>query len=201
MLGLALFADYLTTIDYSNEALVLEKGKLPAADGKRVLNYKLGAKESLTIPLQIGDLTVDAVLDPSFPGSIALHSRYIEKLTLDSEPRMIGRSINEDGEFPILSARFGGAIRLGTHEIERNSLRFFDVVDGGGIGHDVLKELSFTFDQTTQRVRIRRDDGFARRMQIKAATVGSLSKDGDDLRTAFNRDVEKVRLLLILSPT
>lgn len=201
MLGLPLFADYLTTVDFANETLALEKGKLPRADGRRILDYKLGAKESLSVPLQVGDLTVDAVLDPSLPASIVLHSRYIEKLSLGSEPRMIGRSINEDGEFPLLSARFDGAIRLGGQDLEQNSLRFFDIVSDGGIGGNVLREFSLTFDQRTQRVRVRRNDGFARQMQLKAATVGSLSEDGNDLRTAFNYDLEKVRMLLILSPT
>ena len=91
-----------------------------------------GAKESLTVPLQVGDHTVDAVLDPSLPGSIALNTRYIEKLSLGSEPRMIGRSINEDGEFPILSARFGGAIRLGTHEIELSYEKWSEVYSVSG---------------------------------------------------------------------
>jgi hypothetical protein len=201
LLGLSLFVDHLTTIDYANGALLLEKGSLPAADGKRILEYEHGAKDGLTVPLQVGDLTVNAVLDATIPGSVALHTRYIDKLSLDSEPRVIGRSINEDGEFPLLSARYDGPIRLGDLDIERNSLRFFDVVPEGGVGNEVLQELSLTIDQATQRIRVRRNDAVARRMQEEAAAVGSLSENGDDLRTAFNRDVDKVRMLLILSPT
>ena len=201
MLGLALFADYLTTIDYANGALVLENGRLPPADGKQVLDYEFSAKGGVTVPLQVGDLAVDAVLDPTLPGNIVLNTRYIEKLALGSEPRVIGRTINEDGEFPLLSARFEGPVRLGGQEIGRNSLRFFDNVPGGGLGHDVLRQFSVTFDQAGRRVRLRPDDGFARQMQQNAAAVESLKEGGDDLRTAFNQDPEKVRLLLILSPT
>ena len=76
-----------------------------------------------------------------------------------------------------------------------------DVVPDGGIGQDILRELSLTIDQATGRILIRGDDAVARRMQLGAAAVGSLSETGEDLRTAFNRDVDKVRLLLILSPT
>ena len=114
---------------------------------------------------------------------------------------MIGRTMNEEGTFTILSASFDGTIMLGEQALNRSSLRFIDLVDEAGIGQEVLNEFAITFDQANRRVRFVRDEAQGQRQQQLAAAVASMDEGGAALKAAFNADRDKVRMLLILSPT
>jgi hypothetical protein len=58
-----------------------------------------------------------------------------------------------------------------------------------------------TFDLAQQRVRIERPSDRANPLFAKAANLLPQSGAGDDLKSAFNKNVDRVRLMVLLSPT
>ncbi len=200
VLRLGLLSDYLATLDYPNETFVFARGTLAAGDDG-VLGYVLDDQGRPTLPLWIKGKRVDTIIDPTLPGGIILNRKHVERLSLPEEPMMIGRTMNEEGTFPILSASFGGTIMLGEQALDHSSLRFIDLVDEAGIGQEVLNEFAITFDQANRRVRFVKDEGQGQRQQQLAAAVASMDEGSAALKAAFNADRDKVRMLLILSPT
>ncbi len=201
VLALSMFSEFLTTIDYANGSLQLERGGLPETNGRGIVTYRVDADGNILVPLDVDGIMVDAVVDPGLPGSVVLNRKYVAQLALPGEPKVIGRTMTPEGTFPLLSARFDGPILLGNQPIGRNSILFMDLVDAGGIGYDVLAEYAVSFDQQARRIRFSKDATRATRAQQAAAAIPSLAAGGLPLKSAFNRHADKVRLLFILSPT
>jgi hypothetical protein len=174
---------------------------LPEPDGRGILAYRIDDEGNILVPLDVDGIMIDAVVDPGLPGSVVLNRKYVAQLALSGEPKVIGRSMTPEGTFPLLSARFDGPILLGNQPIGSNSIMFMDLVDAGGIGSDVLAEHAVSFDQQARRVRFSKDVTRVTRAQQAAAAIPSLTEGGLPLRSAFNRNPDKVRLLFILSPT
>src|SRR4051812_38063157 len=91
ILGLDLFAEYLVTLDFPARKLRLEKGTLPAADGRDVLNYRNEAGIA-QVELSVGEKKIKAHLDSGNAiGSFVFPTAFVEKLNVTGEPRVVGR--------------------------------------------------------------------------------------------------------------
>ena len=60
---------------------------------------------------------------------------------------------------------------------------------------------TLTFDLSRQRVRIERPAARTNPLVTKAASLVPQTGEGDDIRSTFNKNVERVRLMVLLSPT
>ncbi len=201
-LGYPFFSGYLWTLDYADQRLVVETGELPPADGGRILSYTLDDGKSPTISIEVADRKMTAHLDSARFGGVALHSDLMETLPLTSRPGMIGMIRNVEGEFVLYGGTLDGGVRFGDQVLERPRLLFTDAQDHANLGASALDRFALTFDPANQRVRFQGKESRAgRRLHEKAAAVGTVSGEGADLKTAFNRELDKVRMVLILSPT
>lgn len=210
VIALDLFSDYLTTLDLPGQRLILRRGELPPADGDEILDYALvsrsnseafAGRQVATIEVAVGDdnLTVD--LNPTSWGTLTLHRDYADKLPLTSEPGMIGNTVNDKGTFPILGASLKGTLAIAGHKLKNPGVYFSDTFDHPSVGSGLLDSFEITYDQAQRRIRIHKPNPANHPMLVKAAGLPRQSGHGADLRTTFNQNLDKVRVMVLLSPT
>ena len=156
ILGLNLFADYLVTLDFPAKKLRLDKGELPKSDGSEILDYKNEAGIT-QVDLSVGERKIKAHLDTgNAMGAFVLPMSFVEKLSLASEPTVVGRARSASGEMEIKQARLTDMIRLGRHEFPEATVVYPALGDIGNVGVKTLSQFVITFDQRHERVRLLR---------------------------------------------
>jgi hypothetical protein len=200
-LGLPFFADHLLTLDYAGGRLVMEEGALPAADGKEVLDFTPGGSGGPAVTIQVAGQAMSTDLDSSRFGGIGLPEALMDELPLAGKTGMIGIARTAEGESVLIGGKLDGDVRIGAHALARPNLIFSDISPRANLGVRALMDFAVTFDQRNHRVRFT-GKGSERLSALhqQAARVASLT-GGEDLQTAFNAHRDKVRMLLILSPT
>lgn len=156
ILGLNLLADYLVTLDFPAKVLRIDKGELPKADGADVLDYKNEAGIAL-VELTVGSAKIKAHLDTGNAiGPFVLPTSFVEKLSLASEPVVVGRARSASGEMEIKKVQLKDVVKLGRHEFPRATVVYPALSDTGNVGVKTLCEFAVTFDQQHERVRLTR---------------------------------------------
>jgi len=210
VIALDLFSDYLTTLDLPGQRLILRRGKLSPADGDEILDYALVSRtdgeafegrQVVTIEVAVGDDSLIADLNPASWGALTLHRDYADKLPLTFEPGVIGNTVNDKGTFSILGAGFRGTLAIAGHKLKNPGVYFSDAFDHPSLGSGLLDSFEITYDQAQQRVRIHKPNPANHPMLVKAAGLTRQSGHGADLRTTFNQNLDKVRVMVLLSPT
>lgn len=141
-------------------------------------------------------------MDVGVLGAFTLPTGTIDKLPLVVPPGRIGWTLTEEGErVEITGSRVDGFARIGKHRIERLGVDFSRRYTAAFVGYDAVDHLAITFDQKSRRVRLKARVGHDEFLQERAAMVASLGEGAADLREAFNRDPDHVRLIVMLSPT
>ena len=208
VIGLSAFAGYLVTVDLPLQELRFAEGELPPPDGAEVLAYTLAARDDSDGPSEVPTLAIEVAgqemtvdLDPAGFGSLTLHTDLADSLPLSSAPETIGRINNGEGQFPILGAALDGSISIGAHEIARPGLFFSEAFDDPTLGSRALGTFVITFDQANTRVRIQRLTGRDDPLVLLGESLRPQSGEGETIKVAFNRDLDKVRFVTLLSPT
>jgi aspartyl protease len=156
ILGIGLFQDHLLTLDYPAQRVRIEKGELPPADGREVLGFEnpFGIPQ---IRLKVGDLEVEADVDSgNTRGELVLPASYIGKVSLDGEPKVVGRGRTGFNEFEIKQAPLQGAVWIGSQSVERPLVDFVEIFPHGNLGAAFLRRFAVTIDQKNHRIRFRR---------------------------------------------
>jgi Aspartyl protease len=155
VLGIGLFQDYLLTLDYPARQVRIEKGELPPADGREVLDFE-DRHGIPSIKLQVGDLEVAAEVDSgNMRGELVLPASYIGKVPLEKDPVVVGRGRTAFNEFEIKQAPLKGAVRVGSQSVERPLVDFVEIFPHANIGHAFLRRFAVTIDQKNHRIRFR----------------------------------------------
>jgi hypothetical protein len=155
ILGFGLFQDHLLVLDYPARRVRIEKGELPPADNREVLDFT-ERRGIPSVKLQVGDLEVSADVDSgNSRGELVLPGSYIGKVPLEKEPVVVGRGRTVSNEFEIKQAPLKGAVRLGSQSIERPLVDFVEIFPVANIGHAFLRRFAVTIDQKNHRIRFR----------------------------------------------
>jgi hypothetical protein len=161
ILGFNLFADYLLTLDYVGKRVRLEQGELPKADGKEILDFQ-SENGMPIVELQVGTLKVNAHIDSgNMRSELTLPTALIDKLTLASTPKVVGRARTTSNEFEIKEALLKDSLHLGGYEIAGPTITFADIFKDANIGSRLLQKFTLTFDQKNHRVRLIRQSASA----------------------------------------
>lgn len=152
ILGFALFKELLLTIDYANRKLVVEKGDLPAADGKNILSTNEQGIPGITV--SILDEEYKARLDTGAMGWISISEEIAEKLQFVSEPEQIGEARTLTGKFPIKRAKLKGDAMIGQHKIQQPFIIIGKPLQGVNLGGFILRNFVVTYDQKNKRVKV-----------------------------------------------
>ncbi len=155
------FPGYLLTFDYPGKKIILRKGALPEADGKRIFAY--GADEMLPIvPVKVAGRDVKVHLDTGAPFALALPTVYKERIPLKAPAIEKGKVKTHSGEFPIFKAAVDGGIEIGEFKLPSSDITFTDVVPNrdaapqGQVGYAALREFVITLDSMNRRIQFAR---------------------------------------------
>jgi predicted aspartyl protease len=146
------FQGVLVSMDFRNRLISFRTGELPP-DGEDVFQYEAEAPLP-SVPVRIGTLDVECVLDTGSPGGITLPAAYADSLPLKSEPVEVARARTPDAEFSVLGAPLEGDVVIGTHRITDPEIRFTTVHPHGQIGQGLLSRFTVTLDMANNRVRL-----------------------------------------------
>lgn len=149
ILGYHLFCEYLLTIDYAARKVVIERGSLPAMDGKNVLAIA-SDDEDPEIEVTVGGRPTVALLDTGAMGSLAVPLAFAADLKFDGELRVVGR----DGEHEVRQGRLDGVLRIGTVEFAAPPTRVAGRLVQTIVGAQLFGAMRVTFDQKNARVRV-----------------------------------------------
>jgi CubicO group peptidase (beta-lactamase class C family) len=155
ILGFGLFQELLLTLDYPAGKVRIERGALPPPDGGDVIPIRVD-RGIPSIDLVVDSLHVDADVDAGSMGGFSLPDRLIERLPLDSAPRVVGHARTVSNEFDIKAARLKGSLRIGGREFANPTLEFQPIFAMGNVGSRVLRDFAVTFDQANRRMRWRK---------------------------------------------
>ena len=154
LLGFGLFADTLLTLDYPGRKLVLERGELPAPDGRDVLRYRLA--ESLPrVALPLAERSVTLTVDSGSNGCLTLPRSMRKQLTFRTPPVPMGRVQRAQADPSAELARVAGGLAVGRHVVNDPLVRLLG--NAGVLGNQVLEQFIVTFDQKHTRVRFARE--------------------------------------------
>ena len=154
ILGFHLFADVLLTIDPAAERLRLERGELPAVDGRDILQL-LDDTRGPKIVIAVGEASIEAVLDSRMMGGLQLPAEAAQPF-LASQPVVVGRGRTVAGEFELKEAKLSSTVSIGRHQLPEPRVLLVDRPGAAVLGSTVLRHFALTFDQRNRRVRFSR---------------------------------------------
>jgi len=153
ILGFGLFEEYLLTLDFANEKVVIEKGSLPAENGKDVIGFDPSSGVP-GIEIDVEGRKVKAHLDTgNLAGEFMIPESIVPDLKLKGEPEVVGRARTVTSEIEIKRAQLDGSITFGGITFKDPQITFPALRDAN-VGSRALKGLVITFDQKNKRMRI-----------------------------------------------
>ncbi len=149
-----LLRDVLYTIDLRNNRLRLERGALPAVDGRTV--FPIAGKDRgsrVDVTLDLGGAKVDGVIDTQSLFEVTIADSLESVLSLTAAPRSLGTAMGPQGTFTIRGARLGAEARLGSLTISGLPIAFRNR-PGAVLGIPFLEQFVVTIDNVNGRVRM-----------------------------------------------
>jgi predicted aspartyl protease len=153
ILAAASLAGFLVTIDFPENIVIVRKGELPEADGRRVLEY---SKDSTVphIPISLAGQQLYAAMDTGAPSPIVVPASTVPTLPLASKPAVTGQGRTVDATFEIRSATLDGALTIGDVTIDSPTVAFSDRTSQAHIGMGILLGFSVTIDCANRRLTL-----------------------------------------------
>jgi Aspartyl protease len=160
VLNAASFPSLLVTLDYSAKRIELQRGQLPAVDGRTIFAWDAEGTLPST-PLALNDLKLEVALNLGLASGIDLPEKYADQLRLTSEPEAVPRNRTNtgDGESEITVATLNGMAKVGEFTIHHPQIRFIDEMAYGNIGREILERFVITLDSKNRRLRLAQKAG------------------------------------------
>jgi hypothetical protein len=202
LLTLDVFRGRLVTLDVANGTLRIADGTLAEAADAVPYVVRTGndaGGRGMYFEALLAGKPIELALSANAQTTLHFNDAAAADLPLKDEPGLIGRVITEKGESDITGARLAVPLVAGGLVLESAGVRFSDLFDSPALGIGGLDGYAITFDHERLKMRFTR----SARQEVAADAVAITRIDDSltSLRDTFNRDKEKVRLVLILSPT
>jgi CubicO group peptidase (beta-lactamase class C family) len=159
IISLPFLRDLLWTMDLANSRLVIERGSLPAPNGRDVVAMAgQDAGGRLDFMMSLGGQSQPAVMDTRYADWIMTNDSLLPKIPLATPVRRVGTARGPSlGTFEMRGARLAGAVTFGRYSVPQAPLVFRD--RGGTIvGVNLLEQFVITVDQRNGRLRFARPD-------------------------------------------
>ncbi|MGD9588194.1 MAG: aspartyl protease family protein [Pyrinomonadaceae bacterium] len=160
VLGMPLFRKLLLTIDYPGGKVSIDRGSLKK--GGNVIEFQAGMGGSFSLPLTIGREVYPASLDSGSPGGITFPAEFMKKLSLDGEPKEVGRARTVGGEAVVYGGKLKGTVTFAGHEFDQPDVAFFERLQHANIGSRILSAFAITIDQQNMLMRFAKAAGETR---------------------------------------
>lgn len=208
VLSLQAFGSRTVTLDFAGGRLIVSQGRLVEEGSTDTLPYRLhiaddglGEGKVPVFAARVGDRRMDVRLSFGMGGDLLFPLDHMDLLPLQGEPSVIGIARTGEDAFSIQGATLDATVLLGSHAIKEPGARFSEIFADAQIGSHLLEEFSVTFDLSRRLVRFQRDTEAGAPGALPVREIASLDPGRKPLRATFNEEREKVRLVLILSPT
>ena len=155
ILALNLFANELLTIDFPQRQLRIEKGALPPADGKTVLDYQERGG-LMHVPITLGGLKLTALVDTGTDRAVDVPGSVIRRLRLANFPHPIGQAEGVTGRVGIAEAVVDGELAIGQHRVHSPAVTFSESFEFPILGSVFFHDFELTIDQRNKRIRLLR---------------------------------------------
>ena len=160
-LGLPAFADLLLTVDFPNHQLKLEKGALPAANGRDVLALtEVGPLWG--VPINVGGQGFTGFIDTQSGDGLAMAPQLAQKVSFTTKPVATGAAHGPAiGEVKVTTARLSGDLAFGGYTFKQPMVASFPLEIrfpnfGVLMGPPLLSKFALTLDQKDKLVRFER---------------------------------------------
>jgi hypothetical protein len=152
VIGLNLFNGLIVTFDYPNSRFNVDGGALPAADGAKILTYRV-EHGIPNIDIDVAGQKVTTDIDSGSPALLSMPLSLAKSLPLASEPQVAGHGRTVGNEFDIYSAPMKGEAHVGAITLTDPRLDFVALFPTANLGFRFLKDYVVTFDPANHRVR------------------------------------------------
>jgi CubicO group peptidase (beta-lactamase class C family) len=152
VIGLQLFNGLIVTFDYPNSRFNVDGGGLPAADGAKVLTYRVEHGVP-NIDIDVAGQKVKTDIDSGSPALLSMPLSLAKSLPLASEPQVVGHGRTVGNEFDIYAAPMKGEVHVGGITLTDPRVDFVDLFPNANLGFRFLKDYVVTFDPANHRVR------------------------------------------------
>jgi hypothetical protein len=153
VLGMPLFRDCLLTLDYPGGTVRLVDDRLPASNGREILDYRPSETDLFGLQVRVAGTEYWMTVDSGSPGSFSFPDAFRATLPLVAPARELGRGRTVGGEAIVYGAELDGAVELGAIRLERPQVRFFGRLTHGNLGSGFLARYAVSIDQRTRRMR------------------------------------------------
>lgn len=153
ILGFVLFHDYLLSLDYPHQEMLLSVGNLSPDSGKTIIPFTM-SHDIPVITLKVGAGQVDADVDSGRMGGLSLPEAFAKDLRFASQPVTIGRGRTVSGEVEIKGAQLAGDIQVAGYTFSRPFVEIDSVFPTANFGAIPLRHFAITFDQKNKLVRL-----------------------------------------------
>lgn len=152
VLGFPLFEDYLLTLDYPGQRMVLGSGILPDnADGSLV---HLRVTEGVPVArIEIDGLSVDAQIDTGGTG-LSLPDSIADQVKFQSTPVQFGFAESLSTRFSLRAARLEPDVHFGPYVFRKAFVEINSAFPVVNIGSTPLRNFVITFDQQEGVMRV-----------------------------------------------
>jgi CubicO group peptidase (beta-lactamase class C family) len=155
VIGLQLFTGLMVTFDYPNSRFNVDGGALPAADGAKILTYRVEYGVP-NIDIDVAGQKVKTDIDSGSPALLSMPLSLAKSLPLANEPQVVGHGRTVGNEFDIYSAPMKGEAHVGGITLTDPRVDFVDLFPNANLGFRFLKDYVVTFDPANHRVRFNR---------------------------------------------
>jgi len=153
VLGIELFQDYLLTLDFPARRVRIEKGDLPPADGREILDFESWHGVA-RVQVKVGDLAVTTDVDSgNLHGGFVLPASYLGKVALEGEPKVVGRRRTGFNELEVKQATLKDPLQIGGLVLQHVTADFIDGLPHASFGQQLLARFAVTIDQKNRRIR------------------------------------------------
>ena len=155
ILGFALFADYLLTLDYPAMQVTLSRGALPPVNRTDILSFEIENRIPV-IEVGVGKIRVRAHVDSgNFVAGFILPEEIVEQLQLLSTPVTVGSARSVSNRIELKQVQLRDAINIGHFSFPQATVQFPALSDTN-VGFKVLRDFVVTFDQKNRRMKLER---------------------------------------------
>jgi hypothetical protein len=157
VLGLPLFQNVLLTIDYPEHRLRLERGNLPSANGKDILEVTR-VEGFWGLPISMAGHDFTAVLDTQNSGSLNVPPDVAALLSL-TDLRVVGKARGAFGETEVKRGQLPGDLLIGSCRFPQAQIGVLQLPpeypNRANVGSGLLKHFVLTLDQVNARLRLK----------------------------------------------
>lgn len=154
IIGLDAFAGYVVTLDYARRQLRIERGALPAANGKTVFDYQ---EPIPVVPLTIEGKTIDAHVDTgNTVEGIIVPAEFAQSLSGRAKATKIGVAHTVSNAIEMFGFDPAGPVRIGEVVINVAKIAYPSVVPIGNVGSKGLGGMIVRVDPANHRISLER---------------------------------------------